>query len=68
MAGRYSDLDQGTKADLHDGWVERQQDKWVRDRIAEVLDKFGIKLPDAPLEALTSAMRRVGAQARNPGQ
>lgn len=48
--------------DLRDGWVDHQNDKWVRDRIAEVLRKYNVSLEAAPLDALTDAMRRIGAK------
>ena len=34
----------------------------VRDRIVEVLNKYGVSLPNAPLDALTAAMERIGAR------
>jgi hypothetical protein len=53
------------QGDLRDGWIEQQHDQWVRDRIAEVLRKYSVILEAAPLDALTDAMRRIGAQPRS---
>lgn len=37
-----------------------------RDRIVEVLAKYNIRLEDAPLDALTMAMERVGSSLLRP--
>jgi hypothetical protein len=37
----------------------RRQDMAVRDRIVEVLRKYNVTLPDAPLDALADAMDRL---------
>lgn len=52
------------QADLRAGWLAEQETKLVRDRIAEVLRKYNVTLPDAPLDALTAAMERMGAKHR----